>query len=178
MNIKEIISAQKEERRKCIDAILSSKSKKKIILAGAGTGKTYTFREVLKANSDGNNIALTFINSLTADMNSVFGNLAEVKTFHAYCKKILHEQNGKVELFPYLTQIIEEDAVYLGLVLRDFDKKFQILHENPITRVDPPKMTRVILPSLTSEQVDYVIASADNARERLLSVCLRIVALD
>lgn len=129
MNIEETISAQINERRECINAILSSKSNKKIVLAGAGTGKTYTFREVLKANSDGKNIALTFINSLTADMHSVFGDLAEVKTFHAYCKKILHEQNGKVELFPYLTQIIEEDADYLGLELRDFDKKFQILDE-------------------------------------------------
>ena len=63
-------------------------------------------------------------------MDSVFGDLAEVKTFHAYCKKILHEQNGKVELFPYLTQIIEGDADYLGLALRDFDKKFQVLDEN------------------------------------------------
>ena len=110
MNIEETISAQMKERRECINAILSSKSNKKIVLAGAGTGKTYTFREILKANSDGENIALTFIKSLTADMDSVFGDLAEVKTFHAYCKKILHEQNGKVELFPYLTQIIEEDA--------------------------------------------------------------------
>ena len=63
-------------------------------------------------------------------MASVFGDLAEVKTFHAYCKKILHEQNGKVELFPFLTQIIEDDARYLGLVLHDFDNKFQVLDEN------------------------------------------------
>ena len=48
MNIEEIIAAQKVERKKCLDAILSSKSNKKIILAGAGTGKTFTFKEVLK----------------------------------------------------------------------------------------------------------------------------------
>lgn len=115
---------------RCVKAIISSKSNKKIIIAGAGTGKTYTFKEVLKAHPDGNNIALTFINSLTNDMVSVLGDLAEVKTFHAYCKKILHKQNGKVELYPYLTQIIEEDAGYLGLALRDFDKKFQMLDES------------------------------------------------
>lgn len=129
MNIKETISVQKEERMKCKNAILSSKSNKKIVLSGAGTGKTHIFKEVLKANSSGKNIAMTFINSLTNDMDSVFGDLAEVKTFHAYCKKILHEQNGKVELFPYLTQIIDEDADYLGLALHDFDRKFQILDE-------------------------------------------------
>lgn len=87
MNDAETIQKQREERRNCIDALISSKSNKKIILAGAGTGKTYTFREILKNNQDGDNIALTFINSLVNDMASVFGVLAEVKTFHAYCKK-------------------------------------------------------------------------------------------
>ena len=134
MNIEETISAQIKERKECINAILSSKSNKKIILASAGTGKTSTFIEVLEANSDGNNIALTFIKRLTDDMDSAFGDLAEVKTFHAYCKKILHKQNGKVELLPYLTKIIEEDADYLGLALRDFDKKFQILDEESSAR--------------------------------------------
>lgn len=129
MSTKEAIATQIEERRRCINAILSSKSSKKIVVAGAGTGKTYTFREILKGNPGGNNIALTFINSLTNDMASVLGALAEVKTFHAYCKKILHEQNGKVELYPFLTQIIEEDAFYLNLELNAFDKQFQILDE-------------------------------------------------
>jgi superfamily I DNA/RNA helicase len=130
MNSKEIISAQKTQRMKCVKAIISSKSNKKIIIAGAGTGKTYIFKEILKAHPDGNNIALTFINSLTKDMDSVLGDLAEVKTFHAYCKKILHKQNRKVDLYPYLTQIIEEDAGHLGLTLHDFDRKFQILDES------------------------------------------------
>jgi integrase/recombinase XerC len=40
--------------------------------------------------------------------------------------------------------------------------------ENPITRVDPPKMTKVILPSLTPEQVDYLIASAENMRDKAI----------
>ena len=68
MNIEEIIAAQKVERKKCLDAILSSKSNKKIILAGAGTGKTFTFKEVLKSNPQGENIAMTFIRMLTSDM--------------------------------------------------------------------------------------------------------------
>jgi|ERR1035437_4161432 superfamily I DNA/RNA helicase len=129
MTIEEIISVQKDERRKCLEAILLSKADKKIILAGAGTGKTFTFKEVLKANPGGKNIAMTFIRKLTSDMDASFGDLAEVKTFHAYCKKILHEQNGKVELIPYLTRIIEEDAHFLGLALKDFDEKFQMLDE-------------------------------------------------
>jgi integrase/recombinase XerC len=38
--------------------------------------------------------------------------------------------------------------------------------ENPITKVDPPKITRVILPSLTSEQVEYLIDQAENMRDK------------
>ncbi|MFZ6008688.1 MAG: UvrD-helicase domain-containing protein [Nitrospirota bacterium] len=129
MTIEEIITTQKIEREKCLAAIISSKSNKKIILAGPGTGKTFTFKEVLKANPEGENIAMTFIRMLTSDMYSSFGDLAEVKTFHAYCKKILHEQNGKVELIPFLSKIIEEDAQILKLGLKDFDKKFQMLDE-------------------------------------------------
>ena len=105
MNIKETISVQKEERMKCKNAILSSKSNKKIILSGAGTGKTYIFREVLKANSNGKNIAMTFINSLTNDMDSVFGNLAEVKTFHAYCKKYFMSKMEKSSYFHILHRL-------------------------------------------------------------------------
>jgi superfamily I DNA/RNA helicase len=129
MTIEEIISAQKDERGKCLGAILLSNSNKKIIVAGAGTGKTFTFKELLKANPAGKSIAMTFIRKLTFDMEASFGELAEVKTFHAYCKKILHEQNGKVELIPFLTSIIEEDAQLLDLELKDFDKKFQMLDE-------------------------------------------------
>lgn len=129
MTVEEIIAIQQGERENCLNAILSSKSKKKIILAGAGTGKTFTFKEVLKANPEGENIAMTFIRMLTSDMYASFGDLAEVKTFHAYCKKILHEQNGKVALISFLTNIIEEDAQALELGLKDFDKKFQLLDE-------------------------------------------------
>ncbi|MBA7584219.1 ATP-dependent DNA helicase Rep [subsurface metagenome] len=129
MNDKETILAQKEEWNRCVKAILSSKSSKKIILSGAGTGKTTIFKELLKTNSSGRSVVMTFIRSLTDDMDSNFGNFAEVKTFHAYCKKVLHQQNGKVELVPYLTKIIEEDAGYLNLKLRDFEKKFQMLDE-------------------------------------------------
>jgi len=34
--------------------------------------------------------------------------------------------------------------------------------------VDPPKMTKVILPSLTNEQVEYLIDQAENARDKAI----------
>ena len=129
MTKKEKLEAQKKERAECLNKILKSKASKKIIVAGAGTGKTYTFKEILKANGTGENVALTFIRMLTSDMFHSFGDLAEVKTFHAFCKKVLHEKNGRVDIYPFLTKIIEEDAKYLEKDLNNFDKKFQLLEE-------------------------------------------------
>jgi integrase/recombinase XerD len=43
-----------------------------------------------------------------------------------------------------------------------------LIKDNPITKVDPPKMTKVILPSLTSEQVEYLIEQAENVRDKVI----------
>jgi len=43
-----------------------------------------------------------------------------------------------------------------------------LIKDNPITRVDPPKMTRVILPSLKQEQVEYLIQQADSIRDKAI----------
>ena len=40
--------------------------------------------------------------------------------------------------------------------------------DNPITRVDPPKMKKIILPSLTPEQVDYLINEAETLRDKAI----------
>jgi superfamily I DNA/RNA helicase len=127
----ELKECQRTERAACLQAILDSKEPKKLIVAGAGTGKTFTFREVLKPVVGGTNLVMTFIRKLVADMEKSMSDVAEVKTFHAYCKKILHEQNGKVELVAFLTQIVERDAALLGEELTDFDTKFRMLDEGP-----------------------------------------------
>jgi superfamily I DNA/RNA helicase len=120
---------QKAARKQCLENILASEARWKLIAAGPGTGKTYTFREILAQRAGGNNLAITFINKLADEMKSALGENAEVKTFHAYCKKILHEQNGRVDLAPYLTLIIERDAEILGNGFSDFTAKFQTLAE-------------------------------------------------
>ena len=63
-------------------------------------------------------------------MEAELGEYAEVKTFHAYCKKLLHERNGRIELSPFLSKVIESDAIALGYHLSNFDEKFQTLAEN------------------------------------------------
>lgn len=129
MTADELKKRQKAERDRCLQEILESDAPKKVIVAGAGTGKTFTFGQVLKLRAGGTNLAMTFIKRLVADMEPKLGASAEVKTFHAYCKKILHEQNGKVELAPFLTRVIERDAQFLGNGFLDFDAKFQTLDE-------------------------------------------------
>lgn len=129
MTIDEIKDKQIAEREECCQAISNSSARKKLIVAGPGTGKTHAFRGILSKNPSVNNIALTFIRRLAEDMDCELGNCAETKTFHAYCKKVLHQQNGRVELVPYLSQVIRTDSILLGEPLDDFDVKFQTLDE-------------------------------------------------
>ncbi|MFX0138649.1 MAG: UvrD-helicase domain-containing protein [Candidatus Hodarchaeota archaeon] len=125
-----LILAQKIKRNECLDNILNSKASRKIIVAGPGTGKTYTFCQILKNNNSNNNLVMTFMRKLVEDMQGDFGEYAEVKTFRAYCKKILHEINGKVELIPYLSQVIKKDSELLGMNYNNFDAKFQTFDED------------------------------------------------
>jgi len=125
-----LLADQEAQRSKYLQAILDSSSPKKLIVAGPGTGKTFTFREVLSRVGAGDNLALTFIRKLVRDMERELDGLAEVKTFHAYCKRLLHEKHGGKELFPFLTQIMDEDADFLGIALIGFEDAFQNLDED------------------------------------------------
>ncbi|MFV2044928.1 MAG: UvrD-helicase domain-containing protein [Anaerolineales bacterium] len=109
--------------------MLDSPSRRKLIVAGPGTGKTFTFGRLLEKNGGGENLALTFIRKLVRDMEDELEGIAEAKTFHAYCKKLLHEKYGGVELFPALTQVVEEDAELLDRHLSHFANAFQNLDE-------------------------------------------------
>jgi len=124
-----IIAKQSEERTRCLDAVLKSNASKKLIVAGAGTGKTFTFSKLLGQHEGSANLALTFIRKLVEDMAASLGASAEVKTLHAFCKKVLHQQNGRIELAPYLPKIIEGDANLLGTPLAGFESKIRNLDE-------------------------------------------------
>lgn len=129
MNASAFKARQKAERQKCLEAILSSKAPKKLIVAGPGTGKTFTFKELLKPKAGGTNLAMTFIRKLVEDLGRELANYAEVKTFHAYCKKILHEKQGRVDLVPYLSKIVQRDSELLGDNLENFDARLRSLDE-------------------------------------------------
>ena len=77
------------------DAIVNSDSEKRLIVAGPGSGKTYTFKLALsKAISDSGNaekgLALTFIRNLVADLSDALSEVADVFTFHGFCKHQMH----------------------------------------------------------------------------------------
>jgi len=130
MTKEEYIIYQRDERGKILKSILESEAKKKIIVAGPGTGKTFTFSEILKINPNGVNIAMTFIRLLRDEMKGSLGSYAEVRTFHEFCKKMLHENRGGFLLYPKLTKIIEGDANHLNVDCENFEDKFQRLDES------------------------------------------------
>jgi superfamily I DNA/RNA helicase len=79
-----------------VDRVLASTSRKKLVVAGPGAGKTTLFRKLLEtANGDPKQrLVLTFINNLKADLDRSLGDVAEVFTLHGYCQHLLHRHPG------------------------------------------------------------------------------------
>ncbi len=127
------IDGQEEDRRRYLEQIINSPAKRKIIVAGAGTGKTTTFQELLKRKND-KALALTFINNLADDLENKLKGLAKSRTFHRYCKKLLHRApldgiNARFHFFPQLPKIIKSDEQILFGRKSNFDEAFQSLIE-------------------------------------------------
>lgn len=100
-------------RAAALDAILGSNATLKLIVAGPGTGKSHTFSKVLE-RVKGNALVLSFLGTLVADLRSSLGHLADVRTFHSYCRGRLHNMHvpgigRNVDYFPKLGQITVED---------------------------------------------------------------------
>jgi superfamily I DNA/RNA helicase len=102
-----------EDRSKYSKLILDSKSERKLIVAGPGTGKTFTFKGVLKTKEE-RGLVLTFIRNLVSDLESELGEYADVYTFHGFCRRVMHQHppEGLTKHFTYypcLPILIAED---------------------------------------------------------------------
>lgn len=107
-----------EDRAKYTELIVRSTSAKKLVVAGPGTGKTFTFREALRV-AGGRGLALTFINNLARDLEVELAEVADSYTFHGFCKYRLHRMrvDGLTSTFHYyppLLLIVAQDMEFLG----------------------------------------------------------------
>jgi len=114
----EPVSPEEAELRAAIEAVLESPSRKKLVIAGPGTGKTTLFKQVLElASGDPDRrIVLTFIKGLKDDLEKDLDGLARVFTLHSYCLGLLRRDSGlRGSLFPEfrccpgLASLIAED---------------------------------------------------------------------
>lgn len=111
-------SAEEAELSDAIEAVLSSPSDKKLVIAGPGTGKTMLFKQVLELapGEPDQRIVLTFINNLKDDLEEDLGGLAQVFTLHSYCLGLLHRDSAlrgslspDFRCCPGLASVIAED---------------------------------------------------------------------
>ncbi|MDA2917992.1 AAA family ATPase [Desulfobacterota bacterium AH_259_B03_O07] len=111
-------SAEEAELRAAIEAVLSSPSDKKLVIAGPGTGKTTLFEQLLELapGHPDQRIVLTFVNNLKDDLNDDLGGLAQVFTLHSYCLGLLQRDpalrgslSPDFRCCPGIASIIAED---------------------------------------------------------------------
>jgi hypothetical protein len=69
--------------------IVESDHRRRLIVSGPGTGKSYAFKLALQRKG-GRGLALTFIRTLAAELAKDLGDDADTFTFHAYSKHLFH----------------------------------------------------------------------------------------
>jgi len=122
------------ERQRFLDALLRSVARLKLVVAGPGTGKTYSFKRLLESRP-APRLVLTFIDNLVEDLARELGDIADVRTFHTFARSLLHRHapggiSRRVDYYPPLTQILAEDATHLlghGVSERDIERVFHEL---------------------------------------------------
>jgi len=105
-------------------------SKKNLFVgvAGPGTGKSYTFKEIIESEEFKNRkiLILSFINKLVDDLSKEFEKFKNVRvsTLHAFAKQELEKNIGDVDLDQDLDDIISEDYFYLVKKNINYGHKF------------------------------------------------------
>jgi superfamily I DNA/RNA helicase len=125
------------ERKRCLDLILDSDAPLKVVVAGPGTGKTHTFRQVI-AGSKGQVLVLSFLGNLVSDLQKTLGDSAEVKTFHGFCRKLLHSTDVPgitqgVDYLPAFPEVVAEDIQVLrrhAVSSEDLETAFMLMDDS------------------------------------------------
>lgn len=111
-----------EQFKRAVDQIVNSRSRKKLIVAGPGTGKTKLFRKLLESTpgDQKSRLVLTFINNLKADLEQDLSDLAGVFTLHGYCQSLLRRRGDlrggittDFRCLPGMASLIKNDWRYL-----------------------------------------------------------------
>lgn len=76
------LQAMADARLQFLQSILVSTSPRKVIIAGPGTGKNFTFSKVL-GQVQGPVLALTFLGNLARDLQRSLGEAVDARTFHS-----------------------------------------------------------------------------------------------
>jgi superfamily I DNA/RNA helicase len=115
----------KAERAKHVQSIVVSQSRKKVVVAGPGTGKTYLFKEILYGKKD--SLTLTFVNALVEDLSLDLIGVSDVRTLHGFAGSLLRRlTKQEIFIFPALAEVIQDDAA----ILRGKDVNFsRMFHE-------------------------------------------------
>lgn len=119
---KDKYSAADEESKKYTDAIVNSTSRKKVVVAGPGTGKTYLFKRIVEGKN--NALTLTFVNALVEDLSLELYGMSDVKTLHSFARSELGKATKNVKVHPKLSAVVKEDAKILLKKDIDFDYLF------------------------------------------------------
>lgn len=128
--------AMAEARAAALEEILTSDSDRKVIIGGPGTGKTYTFQQLVDQLPEDSDIqVLTFINLLVEDLREDLPDRVDVNTFHSYCRGYLHRTapanlGPNFDYFPGFSSLVIRDMDYaydMDLAAEDLKKTFHIL---------------------------------------------------
>jgi superfamily I DNA/RNA helicase len=114
--------SEAEELNAAVNKVLESKSRKKLVVAGPGAGKTTLFKKLLEitAGSRDDRLVLTFINTLKDDLDRSLGANSLVNTLHGYCLSLLYSNaalrkglTDKFICYPELVSFIKQDWAWL-----------------------------------------------------------------
>lgn len=139
------------ELDEAVNAILDSVHPKKIIVAGAGAGKTTVFKRVLAKLLPSpleNRLVMTFIGGLKKDLEKDLSEHARVYTFHGYCFALL-KQSEPVRQAAGLTSEVRYVPRLGSLVKQDW---------KIIEATNPPTFVPKLRNLLPGPEVDFYLA--------------------